>query len=220
MRIEAKPGRLRVNTIEFVLHLAFPKAQLVASLMDSEISRQDEAFSRSLCGFGARLVWDSFRSRPRLLERIHATITSRDFWSAVKDLIPRVGSAPVLAVSSIENLALRNLIGTTSNETALPFTHNQDRPENVVGTYVATIDGVEVYTGNFKPSTAWLFSGLTLEVVRYYAVNEAGDHVGLKFEPDQDNHGRLTASIMQVVDWAEDSVFELNFDNSNEDPPT
>jgi hypothetical protein len=217
-QVESKTGRLRVAPVPFTLMERFSKAQLVSPLMDNETGNP-EAFSRSLCSGAAGLVWDSFRWRPRTLARINSAITDRAFWETVIGLKAQVGDDPVLATARAQSFTLGNLIHRIENENALPFVHEERRPDNIVGRYVATIEGIEVYDGRFKPGTAWLFSGRALQTLRYYAVNEDGHHVGLTFEPGSEIEGPLVASIMPVPEWSEDPIFELNFDSDSEGKP-
>jgi len=211
--IETRAGRLNVKPIDFTLMKNFPKAQLVEPPMENEISNLEGSFIKALCQFTAKLVWDSFRERHREVVRIGSTITDEAFWRDVRPLAARLHQCPVLVISAnTEGRALRELM-YGPGRAATPFRIKQIKPNGVVGNYIATVEGIEVYAGNFEPGIAWLFSGQALEAIRYYATNEAGDHVALTFEALCNVEGNMVASVMQVVDWTVDPVLELELGN-------
>ncbi|PZO47636.1 MAG: hypothetical protein DCF16_17490 [Alphaproteobacteria bacterium] len=78
-----------------------------------------------------------------------------------------------------------------------------------VDVHIATVEGVDVFGGNFPQGVCWLFSGTALRTVRYAALDAAGHHVTLIYESETNVKGALRARFNQSADWTVDPIFEI-----------
>ncbi|ADV11986.1 hypothetical protein [Mesorhizobium ciceri] len=192
------------------------KAHLIDPPMDSIGSSFGEIFvsrSRRLAG---QYAWDNFTSRPRVIVDVIARAEEEAFWRAIAELVAQVGPEPVLVVSrNAEGRALRHLL----------YSREEDRPnlvierrngENRFNTYIATVEGVDVYGADFPAGEAWLFSGQALVRIDYQEVGD-GLHVTVDFEPTEELKGTLRVRIRQRFEWAQTPIFELHAPDPEED---
>jgi hypothetical protein len=74
-----------------------------------------------------------------------------------------------------------------------------------------------VYSADFEPGTAWLFSVRALHEIHYGALDPEGHNLSLSFEPDADGlKGTLHAVFNQQTVWADLPVFELRMPDPEE----
>lgn len=115
---------------------------------------------------------------------------------------------PVLVVSrTSEGLALRRL----EYEIAKKHCNLQieRRPGAQRGSYIVSVEGVDVFGENFPTGQAWLFSARALQCIRYTALNALDRYVEVDFELADDLTGRLQARFRQQITWADTPIFEL-----------
>lgn len=207
--IEPSIGDSSIDLKAVVLMEEFPKAQLVAPPMENEISRQEESFSSALRRWTAHSIWATFCGREREQVEADSTIDSEEFWRSVEQLASRAGPDPVLVISQRESaVTLRKLI-YAQRDANIALEIKRQKPANVVGNYLATVQGVEVYGANFEDDVAWLFSGRSLRLVRYHALNQEGHVVSLVFDPGDKTEAPLKATVSQEVEWWVQPIFEL-----------
>jgi hypothetical protein len=198
------------------------KAQLTEPPMESTSSSLDEMFvsgSRELAG---RHAWIAFCQRARVEHAASARAEDEVFWREIAPLVSLVGADPVLVVSNVAEgrVLQRFLYGSAADRPNLTIerrSHGQGK-----GSYIATVEGVDVFGAEFTPGVAWLFSARTLRSVRYAEIEQTGRYVDVSFDPGGEVKGTLRARVRQVLEWADTPTFEIRSpdpDESEADDP-
>lgn len=206
----------RMNDIAFS---GIEKAHLIDPPMDSIGLNFDETFVSGSRQMAGQYAWGDFTRRPRVIVDVVARAEKEPFWREIVKLVAQVGPEPVLVVSrNAEGRALRHLL----------YSREEDRPdliierrnqENRFSSYIATVEGVDVYGADFPLGEAWLFSGQALVRIDYEEVG-SGLHVSIGFEPTDELKGTLRARIRQRFEWAQTPIFELHTPDPEEDEGT
>ncbi|MFC5423307.1 MAG: hypothetical protein DI537_39675 [Stutzerimonas stutzeri] len=219
VRIERSP---RDDTAEWheVAVEGVAKAQLVDPPMETPASGFEELLaSRTRESAGLR-AWGAFTRRARIQRNVGAKVEQEEFWREIAPLVEQVGPAPVLVISqNAEARALRRLVYEVAERRPQLQIERRPRAERL-GSYVATVAGVDVYGANFPAGVAWLFSGRALRSIRYSEFKASGDFVAIGFEPDVELQGTLRLRFRRHLEWTLDPIFELRApDPDEEDDP-
>lgn len=188
------------------------KGQLVEPPMDTEIINFTESLARRTCNSAAKRIWASFIRRQRERQQFETEIQDPDFWHHTAQAADRVGPDPVLLISNQEEgrIIRRRFVYVRGDEK--PPVEVQIKPKGEVGgSYIATIEGVDVYGVNFEPGNAWLFSARSLQAINYYAIGDLNHSVELSFKSDDGITGALLIRYSQSADWAETPIVEIKF---------
>lgn len=161
-----------------------------------------------------------FARRPREQVDIDANLDDAAFWRDVAPLAARVGEDPILIVAhqdSAERL-MRSRLRRDDPLAGLRISY--ERPPRERGRFVATIEGIAVFTAGIPPGTAWLVSAHHLRSVGYAPVD--GGRVSLGYRPDAPDAltGSLVASFRQVLEWSEGPVLEIRMPGTVTDDGT
>lgn len=185
------------------------KAQFTEPPMESPSSSLDDMFvsgSRELAG---RNAWNSFCQRPRVKHAASARAEDEAFWREIAPLVSLVGADPVLVVSNAAEgrVLQRFLYGSAADRPNLTIERRSRGQGN--GSYIATVEGVDVFGAGFTPGVAWLFSARTLRSVRYAEIEQTGRYVDVSFDPGGEVKGTLRARVRQVLEWGDTPTFEI-----------
>lgn len=186
------------------------KASLVEPPMEQSASNFEEIFPTGSQEMAGNLAWNAFTRRPRARVDMGARAEEELFWRELAPLVPQVGPDPVLVVSrNAEGRALRRFLYSPAADR--PNLRIEQRPRDQRrASYIATVEGVDVFGAGFEPGVAWLFSARTLKAVRYAETDTPGCFVELAFEPGEGMGGAVRIRIRQALDWSDDPVFELH----------
>lgn len=199
------------NVESFTVRLdGVSKAQLVDPPMESQDLNLEEVYARGMAENAAGRIWGFFNRQPRVNVAIQARIEDAQFWSEVKKLALDVGAEPRLLVSrEAEARALRKLIYKPAGQTGGLTIEKKNRDEGEGNSYIATIEGVDVYSSGLPAGTAWLFSSHILQKVRY-KTDAAGRIVTLEFVLGEDFKGSIVSKFVQDTVWADWTVYDID----------
>ena len=79
----------------------------------------------------------------------------------------------------------------------------------VSGSYLATVEGVDVFSANFTPGIAWLFSSHLLQSIRYRA-DPDGHILRLNFVLGENFNGSIITEFAHEAVWADWAVYEIS----------
>ncbi len=194
------------------------KASLLEPPMENESSNFGETLAKAVANSAGERAWNSFVKRPREDINITARVEDSAFWLEIAKLTPRISEQPALVVSrAAEGRTVRRLLYPREGVTSMLRVEQKQR-EGRRGDYIATVEGVDVFGGNFTQGVCWLFSGRALRTVRYASLDAAGHHVTLAYEPENDVKGALRAKFEQSTEWSDDPIFEIrSADPADED---
>jgi hypothetical protein len=89
------------------------------------------------------------------------------------------------------------------------------RPRSDNGdSYIATVEGVDVFGADFTPGVAWLFSAKALRSVRYGELHEPAQYVSVTYELGEQMKGILRVRVRQHLDWADTPIFEIEISDA------
>ena len=192
------------------------KAQFVDPPMESEALGFTEVFADSVTEQAGRWTWGLFTRQAREAVTVSARIEQPVFWERLKVLAADVGAEPLLIVSrGAEGRALREFI-RQRREPPGPLRIERRVREDTGNSYIATIEGIDVYGADFEPGNAWLFSPYLLQSLRYAAMDEDNHILRATFQPGEDLKGPLIAEFKQDAVWAEWPIYEIEFEDPAE----
>jgi hypothetical protein len=184
------------------------KAALVEPPMEQEVLNMIETYSDAIGGGAGQRVWSLFCGLPR--SRVDLEYENDDdFIAKVRGFANEVGPSPLLVVSRQSERRIRDRYRRGAG--ALGANVEIKDIRTVGGSYVATIEGVDIFGAGFSSGTAWLFSAHALQAVRYAASERGTEYLSLAYEPVDTLNGSLRASFRQGVEWTSTKIFELNF---------
>lgn len=188
------------------------KAQFVDPPMEWETTGFTEHYARLVSQQAGRRVWRLFADQPRELVSVAAPIEDPAFWHEVLVFASGVGAEPMLLVSQLaEGRALRRFVHRVD---AAPGGLMVTRRSEMGDHYIATIEGVDVFAGDFPAGKAWLFSPYILQSLQYATIS-ADDHVvAVQLRLEEDLKGTLVAEYRQAPVWQSWPIYDI----SCEDP--
>ncbi|MFK3889214.1 hypothetical protein [Sphingomonas sp. NPDC079357] len=185
------------------------KAQLTEPPMESPSSSFEEMLVSGSREMAGRHAWAAFCQRPRIEATVAGRAEEEAFWRDLRPLIQQVGPEPVLVVSrNAEGRALRRFLYAPAADR--PGLAIEQRPRAGRGaSYIATVEGVDVFGADFRPGEAWLFSAMSLREVRYAETTAPDRHAELTFELGEEMKGTLRVRVHQALKWTDTPTFEL-----------
>jgi hypothetical protein len=192
-----------------IVFTGIAKAQLLEPPMEPTGLEFEEMLTSGSREIAGRHAWHAFSQRPRKKIGLSACAEDEAFWREIALLIAQVGSDAVLVVSrTAEGRALRKFLYAAAADR--PKLRIEQRPQGERrDSYIATIEGVDVFGGDVPAGSAWLFSAAALRASRYAETDPAGRYVELAFELGEENRGELRVRVRQSLEWSMAPVFEL-----------
>ncbi|MGH9428682.1 MAG: hypothetical protein ACRD2L_20520, partial [Terriglobia bacterium] len=186
-----------------------PKGELTQPPMDSSASLKEHLAS-CVADYAAGRVLGSFARLKRRIRKVKSGLHTNRFWQTVSNQAKHV-VAPVLLVPHHEHTRLLRSLVYESSKRLHGLNVEQKRPHPGAG-YLATIEGVDVYSGGLKAGEAWLFSARALRRVAYLAQEEPASVVSVIFQAAEDLvKGTVKFEFSQSVDWDGSPIIEFKF---------
>ena len=137
-----------------------PKARFIEPPMEAPSAHFREMFVSGSREAAGRFAWHTFCRRARVSHSFKSRPEQEAFWGKIAPLIAQVGAKPVLVLSQTEGQAMRRVMRAAPADRAELRIERRPRTE-IGGSYIGTIEGVDVLSAGFLPGTAWLFSDRT-----------------------------------------------------------
>ncbi|SNT76808.1 hypothetical protein [Paracoccus seriniphilus] len=208
VRIEQAPHNADADPSE-ITFLKIDKAQMVDPIMESSISNFDDWFIRETQQKAGRDAWDAFKRRPRMQTVVSASVEEDAFWKQIAGHIEQVGPDPILVISqSAEGHALRSQLDQGADN--FPDLRIERRPrDDAGGSYIVTVEGVDVFGADFPAGVGWLFSGQMLQQIRYAELGTSGRYVDIAFELKDEEKVDLRFGFRHQFVWNDRPIFEI-----------
>ena len=208
MRIEQAPHNADADPSEITFS-KIDKAQMVDPIMESSISNFDDWFILETQQKAGRYAWNAFKRRPRMQTGVSASVEEDAFWKQIAGHIAQVGPDPILVISqSAEGRALRNHLDQGAEK--FPDLRIERRPrDDTGGSYIVTVEGVEVFGADFPAGVGLLFSGQMLQQIRYAELDTSGRYVDIAFELKDEEKVDLRFGFRQQFTWNDRPIFEF-----------
>lgn len=207
--VEKTPKRDNVEASVLRLN-GITKAQLVGpSMSSSQMAGLSEIYGSRVAQYAGHVAWNSFIRQSRKRIELNASIEEPAFWKRAKRLARDVGAEPILLVSMREEArTLRDIMRRPRQ--AKTLLQIERRPtDHLDNSYVATVNGIDVYGVDFEPKTTWLFSPFRLQSLRYAAMDDNGNILHVSFHPTEDLVGSLVTEFRQEAIWADWMMYEI-----------
>ena len=161
-------------------------------------------------------AWNEFTRRPRERIEINKRVDDEAFWLNIASLVEKIGLDPILVVSrNAEGRILRRLLYSKDKEK--PDLRVQHHPrEDSSGSYLATVEGVDVFGADFPAGIAWLFSRRALTRASYSELEMPGRYVNVFDEVNQDLKVTLRLQFRQILEWSDAPIYELAIQDPDE----
>lgn len=197
-----------------------PKAQLTDPPMAATPTRLEESFVTLSRRRAGDFSWDEFRQRPRTPILIESAPDTESFWRRIEPLVVQVTDEPILVISqAAEAGPLRKLMRVGPADRP-PLKIERRQVQASGGTYVGTVEGVDVFAAGFRAGTAWLFSSRALRCIGYAPVGPGDRCVTVDFEQATETNGILHVRIRPRFEWSAVPIFELTFPSTPVVRPT
>lgn len=185
------------------------KAYLTNPPMDDPILNFEDFFASSIQTDTCNRIWRAFSQRDRTLRTIEHAIFHDEFWQDLEPLAKQVGICPVLLVSrSSEGRAIRDLrYGRAEKQGDLKIEYHADKA--IYGSYIASVNGIDLYGADFDDGVAWLFSGNTLSNVQYSELDNENHCVEVNYATEDDIDGQLHLRFSEHLTWSSAPIFEV-----------
>lgn len=187
------------------------KGELVDPPMETEPANFVEVLADAVCRHASDRILRHFGERPRENFEVSVGVENEVFWQVMKATAPRVGAEPVLLVSRQEEgrIIRHHFVYAKRSDTSIKIERNAREAGGHYGSYVATIEGIDVFGVDFQAGTAWLFSAQSLQSVTYEAIDGADRHVQAVFEDHQEGSGVLRIRFKQSIRWIDGPILEI-----------
>lgn len=185
------------------------KATLTSPQLEPPSSGFESMLASGVKQFAGNFVWQEFTKQARTPVSLDLNVTNEDFWDSIKKILKDVGSNPVLVVSGDGE---GNQIGSlryTSPEELPNLDINFKQGDQIKQFYLATIEGIDIYSADFPAGTAWLFSAKKLKRVRYADIQDSDKSVEVTYLPKDEKTGQLKVQFFQQIDWSEGTIYEI-----------
>jgi hypothetical protein len=185
------------------------KAQMVRPQMETPPVNFVEFLASSFRDSAEMRVWNNFVGRPRVRVELDLAVETEAFWDAIKPYADQTGARPILMISrAAEGRALRRFVwGRRAKPAALKII--QKELVDGLASYIATIEGVDIFGMDMPAGTAWLFSGELLRQVSYFGVEDPSQCVDLEYIATDEFNGALRIRYRQTTTWGATPIFEL-----------
>ncbi|MDX0542054.1 hypothetical protein GOC91_03350 [Sinorhizobium medicae] len=190
------------------------KGELVEPPMETEPANFIEAMNDTACFHASHRIWRQFILRPRQGLDVSASVDDEAFWRVMTTAASRIGPEPVLLVSQRdEGRIIRRFIYAKRGETLPVRIERKPRDEygGHGGSYIATIEDIDVYGTDLGAGTALLFSARILRSVIYDSIDGANRHIQVSFENGGEGKGVLAVHYKQSVEWGDGPILEITF---------
>ncbi|MGE3710703.1 MAG: hypothetical protein AB7G35_13605 [Hyphomicrobiaceae bacterium] len=193
------------------------KAQFVDPPMEWESVGFTKHYAQQVSVQAGQRVWNLFTRQRREPASVTTRIEDPEFWQQIKGLADGVGAEPMLIVSrQAEGRALRQFV-CQLREPPGGLTIERKIHQDMGNSYIATVDGVDVFGADFTAGTAWLFSPYILQTVEYAQLDADAHIVTLHFEPGEDLKGPLIAEFRQRAVWADWPIYDIRCEDPEDD---
>ncbi len=197
-----------------------PKSEIAVPPMGYASSNFFEVVSGSISDHVASRIWSGVQKFERSTVGTELGIADAAFWGQAEVLAAMVGPRPCLTVHSddFSDFAKRFLY-RRGEQTALRISRQREG-HGIEDRYVATVNGIEVYTLHGQPRQGWLFSGEALLELDYRVLGN-DRIVAATFVSNADNAwtGALNINFGQRAIWRSRGLIEINFAAPSEDAP-
>jgi hypothetical protein len=199
-----------------MLFKGISKAQLTDPPMEPPMLGLEEQFVSGARDMAGNYAWRAFCQHRRTIIQVSARAEEEIFWQEIAPLVDQVGPDPVLVVSRIaEGRAWQRFMYAASSDR--PNLKIERRPRSEKGgSYIATVEGVDVFGADFTPGEAWLFSAKSLRSVRYAELNQPRHYVDTIFDLGEGMKGTLRVRVRQRLEWANTPIYELRAPDPDE----
>ena len=186
-----------------------PKGLLTDPPMEQFPVNFYEALISTAQGGISNSILRSFRNRDRIGHALALPIDHEDFWQEIKNMIDRVGPDPVLLVSrASEDRALRRYVySSTPRQENVSI--ETTPPNGRSNSFIATINGIQVFGSDLASGQSWLFSRNVLKSVRYAELDQRRRVVDIRYELGEEARGTLHVCVRQLLEWVDFPVFQI-----------
>jgi hypothetical protein len=199
-----------------VVFTGFDKAGMVKPIMASPGLNFNDFLVTGTQEKAGLYAWEAFKRRSRIQKIVTAGVEDEAFWKEVTGLVEQIGPDPILVVSRrAEGRALRRFFyGDGGGLSDLKI---ERRPRNdVSGSYIVTVEGVDVFGDEVPVGTSWLFSRQALQRILYAKLDTPDMYVGIDFELREGEKVELRLGFSQQFIWSEKPIFEISGPDPNE----
>ena len=205
---DIKPSREKTEAEPYKLIFGeHSKGIFVDPPMAEEVGNFSEWLSSGLADNASRRVWQMFTQRSRIKIETESEFISEDFWDLIAERARLVGGDPILVVShKQEGETLWEMVHQGSADLNI----ERKQPDIVRNSYVATVEGIDVYSASFPAGTAWLFSQKALKEIIFFPLKLNPIHfVEVDFE-ESDGVGQLSMTYFLSAKWIDQTIIEFN----------
>lgn len=188
------------------------KGQFVSPQMEQAFHGLDEDIARRAIDWFNAQAWNDFTKRERRVINLEVSFETAEFWQEAGALVATIGPEPVLIISrEAESAALRSFL-LRSPPPSLKVERKSPAAQGRGGSYIATVNSIDVFGAGFPKGVAWLFSRRDLVGVNLGLV-DTGRYVKLTYIPEGAKNGALAVEFWMETMWSHQPALEIRLPN-------
>jgi hypothetical protein len=208
-----KIGRLLAGQEAIEREIVFngvSKAQFTKPPMEAISTHFEEQFVSRCRERAGMYAWEDFCGRTRVTIRIEVGPENEAFWHKIRSILADVGTDATLVLSRAESQSVRRLMRAAPADRFQLKIERRQRNDSR-GSYVGTVEDVDVFSSAFSPGVAWLFSASALRGILYGRVDDPERYVAISFDPGDKVTDALHVRVRQQFEWSDAPIFEIKF---------
>lgn len=209
-RIEKSKIRSEINIAEHRL-TGLPKGTFTNPQMEWGWAKLDEFIISGITSGAVNIVWRGFWQRPRELITVDSDPRDKEFWVSIAKHATKIGPETLLLLHGHLRLLMEWEHFPEKRPKGLSV-EKKPAVQRAPGSYIVTVEGVDVYMGGLQSGNAVLFSSASLQTIIYEPISADGRLLDLVFEPEDDPWKvSLIVRFAQLVRWDNSPILEVNF---------
>lgn len=186
------------------------KGQLTTPLMDHDIKHMMEDVAKNAGALIRPLVWNEFLEKSRQTHEVEASILEKPFWDLALELGRQLQRNAILLVSQDDASALRRAsYGLQIVEEDIEIETQPSLQRR--GDYVATVNGIPVFSAGMPAGEAWHFSPQQLSQISFERLPDTDVYALATYQATDDVTGVIRLKVKPRLQWNDLPVSVIQF---------
>lgn len=212
--VEKVDAYLEADTSEWLVVKGLPRGMFTKPRMEYARSELDGSIVESIKSLAGRSIWRAFFRRPRMGLAVEALPDDPSFWKEMSSFKEQVGAAPVLLLPENYRENVFDWAFHPANRPTSLAVERKSKADHQGGGYIATIEGLDVFSGGANGNPV-LLSSRALRSVRYGFVDDKKILQLIPVNEDDPWKMTLRAKLAQLIEWDDAPILEIKISARN-----
>ncbi len=205
---EKDSGGREAAVTERAILAGLPKGMFTRPMMEYSWTGLDETIVERIKSLATQSVWQSFYKRKRQSLVVNVEPINPIFWKMAAAFKHQVGIEPVLLLPDHYRDEVLKWLYSPGQKPDSVLIERKSKGERQSGGYIATIEGLDVFSGGIDGNSV-LFSSATLKSVRYGLVENENLLQLIPVDEDDPWKMSLKMKFAQLVEWDGSTIIEI-----------